>query len=62
MRSRAGAAVCVVSELMDVHTPLGRGIIALNVVGDCGRGRLVGLLESHSSADGRVSANDSNLW
>ena len=58
MRSSAGATVGVVTELMDMHAPLSRGVIALDVVGDCGWGRLVGLLESYGPADIGVSTDD----
>ena len=58
MWSSTGATIGIVSKLMDVHAPLSRGVIALDVVGDCGWGRLVGLLESYGSADIGVSTDD----
>ncbi len=58
MRSCTGAAIGVVSELMNMHTPLSGGVIALEIVGDCGWRGLIGLLEGDGSADGGVSADD----
>lgn len=40
VRTGRGAAVGVVAELVDVHASLGVGIVARDVVGDGGRGRL----------------------
>lgn len=54
------AAICVVTELMDVHATLGRGIVALDIVGDGGRRRLGLLLEGDGALDVGVTAEYSN--
>ena len=51
-----GAAVGVVTELVDVHAALGVGIVAGDVPGDGGVGVLVGLLEGNGSGDLGVTA------
>ncbi len=56
--SSTSAAIGVIAELMNVPSPLSRGVTALDVIGDCGWGRLAGLLECNGSADVRVSADD----
>ena len=56
--SGARATIGVVSELVDVHAPVGRGIVACDVVGDCGGGGFGGLLEVDGSADLGVTAED----
>lgn len=58
MRARAGAAVGVIAELVDVETALGVGIVALEVVGDGGGAGLGGLLEGHGAADLGVTTED----
>ena len=58
MGTSAGAAVRVVTKLVDVHAALGGGIGAFDVVGDCGRGGFGGLLEGDGTGDGRVTAED----
>lgn len=58
MRSGRGASVGVVAELVDVHSTLGVGIVAADVVGDGGWGRLRGLLKGHGAFDLRVSSDD----
>lgn len=58
MGSCTGAAIGVVSKLMDVHTPLSGGVITLEIVGDCGWRRFIGLLEGEGPSDGRVSADN----
>ena len=60
VRSSAGAAVAVITELVDVHATLGGGIVAGDVVGDGGWGGLGGLLEGDSAADFGVAAEDCN--
>ena len=60
MRAGAGAAVGVVAELVDVHAALGRGVVACNVPGDCGRGGLGRLLKGDGAADLGVAAEDCN--
>lgn len=54
----AGAAVGVVAELVDVHTPLGGGVVAADVVGNGGGGGFVGLFEGDRAADFGVAAED----
>jgi len=58
----AGASVCVITELMDVHATLSIGVVAGDVPGDGGRGGLGGLLEGHLSSDLGVSSNDGNCF
>ena len=36
MRASTGATVGVITELVDVHTTLGGGVVALDVIGDGG--------------------------
>ena len=62
MGAGAGAAVGVVTELVDVHATLSVGVIALEVVGD-GRGAgLGGLLEGDGATDGRVTTDNCDCW
>ena len=51
MRSSAGAPIGVVTELMDMHAPLGGCIVALDVVGNGGGRGLGGLLELNGALD-----------
>jgi hypothetical protein len=60
VRAGAGAAVGVVTELVDVETALSIGIVALNVVGDGGGAGLRALLESHGAGDLGVTTEDGN--
>lgn len=60
MRAGAGAAVGVVTELMDVHATLGTRVVARDVPGDAGGRGLRGLLEGHLSGDLGVSSEDGN--
>lgn len=55
-----GAAVGVVTELVDVEATLSVGVVAGNVPGDGGGDGLVGLLESDSTGDLRVTTDNSN--
>jgi hypothetical protein len=55
-----GAAVGVVTELVDVEATLGVGVVTGDVPGDGGRGALVGLLEGDGAGDLGVSADNSN--
>lgn len=55
-----GAAVGVVTKLVDVETTLGVGVVAGDVPGDGGSGALVSLLEGDGAGDLGVSADDSN--
>lgn len=52
------AAVGVVTELVDVHATLGVCIVAVDLVGDGGRRRVVGLFEGDGSVDFGVTAED----
>lgn len=45
MRTGAGAAIGVISELVDMYTPLRIRVIALDVVRYCGWSRFGGLFE-----------------
>ena len=58
--SSAGASVGIVAELMDMHAPLGIGVVAGDVVGDGGWGGLGALLEGDGAADGGVTAEHSD--
>ena len=55
-----GAAVGVVTELVDVETTLSVGIVTGDVPGDGSGGVLVSLLEGDGTGDLRVTAEDSN--
>lgn len=58
MRAGTGASIGVVTELVDVHATLGRGIAAFDIVGYCGGARLGGLLEGNCTTDGGITAED----
>ena len=58
VRSGAGAAVGVVTELVDVHAALGGGVVAAEVVGDGRWGGFGRLLEGDGPADLGVSAEN----
>jgi hypothetical protein len=60
VRAGRGAAVGIVTELVDVHSTLGIGIVAGDVVGDDGGRGLVGLLEGDGAGDLRVSSDECN--
>lgn len=51
-----GAAVGVITKLVDVHAALGIGIVAGDIPGDGGWGVLVGLLEGNGAGDLGVTA------
>lgn len=55
-----GAAVSVVTELVDVETTLSVGVVAGDVPGDGGGDGLVGLLEGDGTGDLRVTTDNSN--
>jgi hypothetical protein len=55
-----GAAVGVVTELVDVEATLGVGVVASDVPGDGGGVTLRSLLEGDSAGDLGVSADDSD--
>lgn len=58
MRSSACAAIGVVTELVDVHAALGRGIMARDVVGDGCWGGLGRLFKGDGPADLGITAED----
>ena len=58
VRTSTCAAVCVVTELMDVHATLGGRVAAVDVVGNGGWGGFGGLFEGHGTANGRFTAED----
>lgn len=58
MRSRAGAAVGVVPELMDVHATFGGRVVPGDVVGDGGGGGFGALLEGDETTDGGIPAEN----
>ena len=60
MRAGGGAAVGVVTELVDVEGTLGVGVVAGDVPGDGGGGTLAGLLEGHGAGDLSVTTENSN--
>lgn len=60
MGTSRGAAVGVVTKLMDVESALGIGVIASEVPGDGGMGVLRLLLEGHAAGDLGVTAKLSN--
>jgi hypothetical protein len=60
VRAGGGAAVGVVTELVDVETTLSVGVVTGDVPGDGGGSVLISLLEGNSTSDLRVSAEDSN--
>lgn len=60
VRTGGGAAVGVVTELVDVHTTLGVGVVAGDVPRDGGRGGFVGLLEGDSAGDLGVTTENSD--
>lgn len=60
MRTSGGAAVGVVTELVNVESTLSVGVVAGDVPGDGGRGTLGSLLESDGAGDLSVTTEDSN--
>ena len=60
MRAGRGAAVGVVAKGVDVHATLGVGVVAGDVPGDGGRGRLVLLLEDDRARNLGVTPDDSD--
>lgn len=62
MRAGTGAAVGVVTELVDVHAALGGGIVAFDIVGDGGGAGLGRLFEGDGAADGGVTTEDCNCF
>lgn len=60
VRASRGAAVGVVAKGVDVHAALGVGVVAGDVPGDLGRGRLGLLLEDDGAGDLGVTTDDAN--
>lgn len=60
MRTSRSASVGVVTELVNVESPLGVGVVARDVPGNTGRARLALLLEGHGTSDLGVTAKDSH--
>jgi hypothetical protein len=60
VRAGRGAAVGVVAKGVDVETALGVGVVAADVPGDGGRGRLGLLLEDDGAGDLGVTTEDGN--
>ena len=60
MRTSGGAAVGVVTELVNVESTLGVGVVALDVPGDGGGGTLAGLLEGDGAGDLGVTTENSD--
>lgn len=60
VRAGGGAAVGVVTELVDMETTLGVGVVAGDVPGDGGEGVGIGLLEGDSAGDLGVTTDDSD--
>lgn len=54
------AAVGVVTKLVNMHSTLGIGVIALDVVRDDSRGGLGLLGKSHGASDTRVTTENGN--
>lgn len=60
VRASGGAAVGVVTELVDMEGTLSVGVVAGDVPGDSGRGVGVSLLEGDGAGDFGVSTENSN--
>lgn len=60
MGARAGTAIGIVSELMNVYSPLRRGIMAGDIVGDGGRGGFIRLFEGDGAFDVGVTTEYGN--
>ena len=58
MGTGAGAAVGIVTELVDVHATLGGSITAFNIVRNGRWGRLGRLLKGHSAGDTGIASKD----
>ena len=56
MWSGAGAAIGVVTKLMDMHASLSRGVATLDIIGDSGWRRFGRLFEGDGTANGRVTS------
>ena len=62
MGTGAGAAVGIITKLVDVHATLGGSITAFDVVRDGRWGRLGRLLKGHSARDTGIASKDRNCW
>lgn len=62
MGTGAGAAVGIVTELVDVHATLGGSITAFDIVRNGGWGRLGRLLKGYSAGDTGIASKDRNCW
>lgn len=60
MGASGGAAVGVVTELVNVESTLSVGVVAGDVPGDGGGGTLVSLLEGDGAGDLSVTTENSN--
>ena len=60
MGASGGAAVGVVTELVNVESTLSVGVVAGDVPGNGGRGTLASLLEGNGAADLSVTTENSN--
>ena len=58
MRPSARTAIGIISKLVDVHSSLGRCIMAGDIVCNGGMGRLRGLLEGDSTSNLGVTAKN----
>ena len=60
MGSGAGAAVGVVTELMDMNPTFSVGVVASDVVADAGFAGLGGLFKGHGAGDLGIATEDCN--
>ena len=60
MRAGTGAAIGVVSELMNVHSSLRRRIMAGDIVGDGSGGGFISLFEGDGAFDVGVTTENCN--
>ena len=60
MRTSRGASVGVVTELVNVESPLSVGVVARDVPGDGGGSALGGLVESDGTGDLGVTPENSD--
>ena len=60
VRSSGRASISIVSELMDMHAALCRGIVAGDIVRDGGGGGFGGLLKGHGAGDLGVTTKNSH--
>lgn len=60
MRTGRGAAVGVVTELVDVESTVSVGVVVPDVPGDGGRSGLASLFEANRAGDLRVTTENSD--